>query len=454
LDPKPEDSLNMVSMRNIPWLLLLAMTACALGTARAADVSPALLAVSKVRFLPLAGHKNDMLGARILASNLSANDGFIELAEIRALPASGQWGELTFNNATPYRWIKYLAAPGTYGRVSKLEFYAGGQKLTFKPGQIYSSNSGDPWNPVLDEKPGSPHESDLPDNQYVAIDLGVAATGPSPVFVPGQTESKDPVQVAIQSKIPGTVIRYTLDGTAPTLENSQVYSAPLNIDKTTTLEASAFVEGYAPTPPIGAAYIIGEPVTRNTFHVGNSLTGITQWFDTQARTTGAIHHSTRYLIGGALTKALWNAAMLPIPDPADKKQWMDLYGWRPSESIVTRIKGAPAAWKKLWPGVTEIDDFTLQPRDFDIAEEADYDNRFLSLVQQKAPNVQPWLYIEWVERDRKRPTDLGREPTSEMQKVYPALTWEESMAAMMLYGEDLKRKVDETYKRPLRKGGL
>jgi hypothetical protein len=95
-------------MRNIIWWWLLAMTACALEIVRAADVSPALLTVSKVRFLPLAGHESDMLGARILASNLSANDGFIELAAIRALPASGQWGELTFSNATPYR-IKAVA---------------------------------------------------------------------------------------------------------------------------------------------------------------------------------------------------------------------------------------------------------------------------------------------------------------------------------------------------------
>jgi len=53
--------------------------------------------------------------------------------------------------------------------------------------------------------------------------------------------------------------------------------------------------------------------------------------------------------------------------------------------------------------------------------------------------------------NRKRPTDLGTEPTGEMQKVWPALTWEESMAAMVLYGEDLERKIlesDSQGKRP------
>ena len=51
-----------------------------------------------------------------------------------------------------------------------------------------------------------------------------------------------------------------------------------------------------------------------------------------------------------------------------------------------------------------------------------------------------------------RPTDLGKEPTSEMKTVWPAVTWEESMGAMVLYGEDLKRKVNETYRgaKPIR----
>ena len=101
-------------------------------------------------------------------------------------------------------------------------------------------------------------------------------------------------------------------------------------------------------------------------------------------------------------------------------------------------------WIKQWPTLTSIDYFTMQPRDFDIPEEADYDIRWMKFVRQKAPNVQPWIYIEWTEMARKRPTDLGAEPTSEMKKTWPAATWEESMAAMMLYGEDLQRKIKET----------
>ena len=428
-------------------LMLLVLAGCTIGDVQAQGAAPTLLVVNKVRYLPLPGHEKDVLGAKIFGSNVSADDGFVKLGEIDDLPPTGQWGELALTNTTPYRWIKYLAAPGTYGRVGKLAFYAFDVKINQV--DVYSGHDRAAWRNAMDDRPALNHQSDLPDNQYMVIDTRNVATGPSPTMSPGQTESKVPIKVTLQSNLPGAVIRYTLDGTTPTLDNSQVYSAPLNIDKTCTIEAVADVDGHAPTPPSWAMYIIGEPIHMNTFHVGNSLTGITGRFDFQAYSAGSRHHSDRYLLGGGLTKALWNAAFEPIGDPADKDKWVDLYSTRVGQTIVyslDQIQGTASEWTKLWPTVTTIDNFTLQPRDFDIPEEADYDNRFLSLVAQKSPNVQPWLYVEWTERDRRRPTDLGTEPTGEMQKVYPALTWEESMSAMTLYGEDLLSKVNETYK--------
>ena len=60
--------------------------------------------------------------------------------------------------------------------------------------------------------------------------------------------------------------------------------------------------------------------------------------------------------------------------------------------------------------------------------------------------MQPWFYAEWVEKNRGRPTDLGKMPSRQMKQTYPAHSWEESMAAMLLYNEDLQAKVLETYK--------
>ena len=88
-----------------------------------------------------------------------------------------------------------------------------------------------------------------------------------------------------------------------------------------------------------------------------------------------------------------------------------------------------------------IDHLTLQPRDFNIAEEAQYDRQFIDEARAKTPDMQPWLFAEWVERERPRPTDKGEVPSTQMQKVFPALTWEESMGAMLLYVEDVQRKI-------------
>src|SRR6202035_4747358 len=72
--------------------------------------------------------------------------------------------------------------------------------------------------------------------------------------------------------------------------------------------------------------------------------------------------------------------------------------------------------------------------------------KFFNMAREKSPQVQPWLYCEWTEMKRERPTDKGEVPSSQMKKLFPALTWEESMGAMLLYMEELQRKVCETYK--------
>jgi hypothetical protein len=99
-----------------------------------------------------------------------------------------------------------------------------------------------------------------------------------------------------------------------------------------------------------------------------------------------------------------------------------------------------------WAILPRIDHLTLQPRDFNINEEAAVDKLFIDVARTKTPEVQPWLYAEWVERERQRPSDKGEVPSTQMTKVFPALTWEESMGAMLLYVEDLRRKIAETDK--------
>ncbi|HEX4086024.1 MAG TPA: chitobiase/beta-hexosaminidase C-terminal domain-containing protein [Chthoniobacteraceae bacterium] len=375
------------------------------------------------------------------------------MAEIKTTPAPNQWTELTFPNAKIYRWIEYLAPSGSYGRVAKVEFYSGEHKLI---GDIIGSFPTSGARLALDGKTPTANVFFLgnqPDGQRIGLDLGDAASGRRPVINPGSGEFGNPITVTLISKEPKETIRYTTDGTIPTAGSGQIYSGPIHIEKTTTICAAAFQEGKAPTPPVDATYIIGPAVHLSTLHVGNSLTEVTSYFPRQAETAGCKVDRHSLIISGAYTKRLWNAAieMIHLGISTEKVHWVD-YGKTPPANSPATMEDGKAAWKKLWPSATQVDDFTLQPRDFDIAEEADYDNRFLNWVLQVSPNVQPWLYIEWDESARKRPTDLGKEPTSEMKKVWPAATWEESMGAMILYGEDLERKINESYHgaKPLR----
>jgi len=153
----------------------------------------------------------------------------------------------------------------------------------------------------------------------------------------------------------------------------------------------------------------------NTFHVGNSLTGNAVRFRDFAKTAGVENRASWFLIGGAYTVKLWKAK-----EGSDKQRFAKEYA------------------KAAFP----LDHFTLQPRDFNLDEEVEYERKFIDFVRQKSPDVQPWLYAEWVERDRRRQSDKGVVPSYQMKKTFPAATWEESMSAMLLYVEEVQHRLN------------
>ena len=66
---------------------------------------------------------------------------------------------------------------------------------------------------------------------------------------------EDPIEVEISSKTPDAVIRYTVDGSVPTIRTGLVYSQPLPISKTTVVRAAAFKDGLVPTNVDTQTYI-------------------------------------------------------------------------------------------------------------------------------------------------------------------------------------------------------
>jgi hypothetical protein len=135
------------------------------------------------------------------------------------------------------------------------------------------------------------------------------------------------------------------------------------------------------------------------------------------RTAGYRHHYEKFLRPGILTSQLWEKHVA-VNDPD---------------------------WLTVWDSLERIDHFTMQPRQMDVAEEAKYELLFLDLVRKKSPDVQPWLYAEWTDLYRTHPTNRGTvpDPSSQMRQLVPALSWEESASAWLLYVEEVQRLVVE-----------
>jgi hypothetical protein len=394
-------------------LVVLLCAGVTLAEPPQAPRSPGLTVVDTVRFFPAPKREKMMLGGKIAGSNVSPVEGFRVLAEITAEPKAGEWTVLHFENKSPYRWVRYEAPPGSRGNIAEIEFHTGSRKLN----GIGFGSSGGNWKAAIDGKTETFFNSESLDGQFVGVDLGEQASTKRVVFTPAARDYEAPQDVVLKSSTPGATIRYTLDGTTPGPAQGLVYTAPIKVAGPTTLSAVAFNEGLAPSPVSNGTYLVGKPAIQiNSFHVGNSLTGNAARFPTFARTANVDSRFSSFLIGGALTVKLWKAK-----EEAEKERFATVYA------------------KAIHP----LDHFTLQPRDFNIDEEVEHELKFIRFVREKSPNVQPWLYAEWVESNRQRPSDKGLVPTYQMSKVFPAATWEESMSAMLLYVEEVQHRVNQ-----------
>ncbi|MEM7028777.1 MAG: lamin tail domain-containing protein [Chloroflexota bacterium] len=69
-----------------------------------------------------------------------------------------------------------------------------------------------------------------------------------------------PIQISLSTKITTTTIRYTLDGREPSTSVGDIYTAPLQIDSTTTLRAIAIAPDRLPISSVAHTYIFLDDV--------------------------------------------------------------------------------------------------------------------------------------------------------------------------------------------------
>ncbi len=360
-----------------------------------------------------------MVGGKFSGSNVSSSEGFVTLAEITKEPREQEWTDLVFSNNRLFRWLRYEAPPGSHGNIGELEFYSGARRVDGMRFATIGERNGRGWRLAFDGDPKTWVDTEEADGQYAGVDLVEQATSRTPRFSPPPAGVQKPLRVLLNCLTGYATVRYTLDGSMPGPKSGHLYTDPFSVNESTTIVAASFVEGWAPSPPLIGTYLIGDTQAGlHTLHLGNTLTDIAAQFGDYARTAHRPHIARTFTMPGATTRRLWDVGLVQR-----KSDWQVALG------VLDRV-----------------DHLTVQPREFKVDEEADYEHRFFDLVRQTSPGVQPWLYAEWVEKERDRPTDKALVPSSQMTKLWPALTWEESMGAMLLYVEEVQRKVAEMEK--------
>ncbi|MDP7442161.1 MAG: lamin tail domain-containing protein, partial [Verrucomicrobiota bacterium] len=75
----------------------------------------------------------------------------------------------------------------------------------------------------------------------------------------------EPFELMITSQTPGAVVRYTTDGSVPTIDSGRVLDGALTVAQTTVIRAAAFKPGHKPTKVVTQTYLFLEDVVRQSY---------------------------------------------------------------------------------------------------------------------------------------------------------------------------------------------
>jgi mannan endo-1,4-beta-mannosidase len=78
--------------------------------------------ITRIRFYPRTYFTGRMTGGKFQGSNNSMDSGYTDLYTIAAEPSS-DWNDVTVNDTTAYRYVRYLSPDGGLCNVAEIEFY-------------------------------------------------------------------------------------------------------------------------------------------------------------------------------------------------------------------------------------------------------------------------------------------------------------------------------------------
>jgi hypothetical protein len=91
-----------------------------------------------------------------------------------------------------------------------------------------------------------------------------SVTAPGLELAPVRALSDGPVNVRLLNAPAGSRIRYTTNGTEPTLRNGSDFQTPWNLTQSTLLRIAAFSNGVAITPVSTHSYLILDDIVRQS----------------------------------------------------------------------------------------------------------------------------------------------------------------------------------------------
>jgi len=128
--------------------------------------------------------------------------------------------------------------------------------------------------------------------------VGSQQQAAAPVFSPAGGTYASTQTVAITSASGGVTIRYTTDGSTPSETNGTIYSSPVSVSSSETLEAIAFGNGFTDSTVTSASYTIGsqQQAAAPVFSPGGGTYATAQTVSMTSATSSA---SIRYTTDGS-----------------------------------------------------------------------------------------------------------------------------------------------------------
>ncbi|MEW6382173.1 MAG: chitobiase/beta-hexosaminidase C-terminal domain-containing protein [bacterium] len=159
--------------------------------------------------------------------------------------------KMFFYNTKDY-WNSYYDSQTGQLIIRGFEFVSTTQRsysISTSSGEPLPASPDDPVLPEIDG--GDGWQGD--DSTRQVISSPPAAVLATPVLSPSSVTFTGSMSVSITCATQGAIIRYTKDGSEPTVD-SPAYTAPLTLTKTTTLKAKAFKSGYTASDTASETY--------------------------------------------------------------------------------------------------------------------------------------------------------------------------------------------------------